>query len=68
MEVERFWKTKRFTWAVFFFYLNRYLTLFGHLPVIFEYFWYSTAGSKHKVSCRLSSGRMSNELTRSLSR
>ncbi|KAF9458370.1 hypothetical protein BDZ94DRAFT_106179 [Collybia nuda] len=49
MEVERFWRANRFTWAVFFFYLNRYLTLFGHLPVIVEYFWYSTADGKNKV-------------------
>jgi hypothetical protein len=50
MEVERFWGAKRFTWAILFFYLNRYITLFGHLPVVVEYFWYSTANNKAKVS------------------
>lgn len=50
MEVERFWSTKRFTWVTLFFYLNRYFTLFGQLPVVIEYFWYSTANNKIEVS------------------
>jgi len=38
MEVQRFWTQRTFSWALFFFYLNRYLSLLGHLPVIVEYF------------------------------
>lgn len=29
----------RFTWASLFFFVNRYLALFGHIPVMLEYFW-----------------------------
>jgi len=39
MEVERFWPQKTFSWAVLLFYLNRYMSLLGHIPVIFEFFW-----------------------------
>ncbi|KAF9036156.1 hypothetical protein BJ165DRAFT_617819 [Panaeolus papilionaceus] len=38
-EYERFWKPGRHTWASTFFYLNRYLTLLGHGPIIVQYFW-----------------------------
>jgi hypothetical protein len=44
MEVERFW-AQRFSWASFFFYLNRYLSLLGHIPVTMEYFLQSLASS-----------------------
>ncbi|TBU51490.1 hypothetical protein BD310DRAFT_953238 [Dichomitus squalens] len=37
-EVERFWKG-RFALASFVFYLNRYLSLTGHIPVIYEFYW-----------------------------
>lgn len=52
MEVERFWNTGRFTWAALFFHLNRYFSLFGHIPVVVEFFFYSTADNKGKVSGR----------------
>ncbi|KAG7448380.1 uncharacterized protein BT62DRAFT_702350 [Guyanagaster necrorhizus] len=39
MEVSRFWVHGAFSWAAFFFYLNRYLGIFGHVPVVVEYFW-----------------------------
>ncbi|KAF8229370.1 hypothetical protein L208DRAFT_1016555, partial [Tricholoma matsutake] len=45
-EVERFWNSQRPTWPVVFFFLNRYLTLFGHVPIVFETLWYSTATNK----------------------
>jgi len=51
LEVERFWRRKIYTWAAFFFFLNRYLVLLGHVPVIFRDFWYSTAHNKLKI-CR----------------
>lgn len=33
-----------FTWASLLFFLNRYLVLLGHIPVMIEYFW--TIGSQ----------------------
>jgi len=40
MEVQRFWPQRGFSWAVFFFYLNRYLSLLGHIPLVIEYFFH----------------------------
>lgn len=37
-EVKFFWKTASFSWASVLFVLNRYLGLFGHIPVIVVYF------------------------------
>jgi hypothetical protein len=37
-EVERFWTQQKFSWASLFFYLNRYVSLLGHLPVFAENF------------------------------
>ncbi|KAF9007646.1 hypothetical protein BDQ17DRAFT_1351056 [Cyathus striatus] len=45
-EVERFWKTKRINWASTFFYLNRYLSMLGHIPVAFQIFWESRASER----------------------
>ncbi|KAF8996247.1 hypothetical protein BDQ17DRAFT_1249994, partial [Cyathus striatus] len=45
-EVERFWKPRVFNWAAILFYINRYLTLFGHIPVMVEYFWTSSSERK----------------------
>ncbi|KAK0219841.1 hypothetical protein IW262DRAFT_1460958 [Armillaria fumosa] len=39
LEVSRFWIHRGFSWAAFLFYLNRYLGIFGHIPVAVEYFW-----------------------------
>jgi len=49
MEVERFWKFKRFTWPVLFFYINRYMTILGHMPVMVETFWRSTSPRKLEI-------------------
>ncbi|KAF8876748.1 hypothetical protein BD779DRAFT_1677645 [Infundibulicybe gibba] len=38
-EIERFWRNKRLTWASFLFYANRYLSVLGHIPVMYQYFW-----------------------------
>lgn len=38
-EVDRFWSSKSLTWASSFFYINRYLSLFGHIPIIVQDFW-----------------------------
>ncbi len=39
LEIERYWALKGFTTARFLFYLNRYTSLFAHVPVIVAYFW-----------------------------
>ena len=50
-EVDRMWyptfhgPRMSWNWASFFFYLNRYLVLFGHGPVIMEFFW--TTSNQH---------------------
>ncbi|KAF9485255.1 hypothetical protein BDN70DRAFT_871667 [Pholiota conissans] len=40
-EVSRFWNSRRLTWASSLFYGNRYISLIGHVPVMFQYFWTS---------------------------
>jgi len=37
-EVDRFWRSS-LTWASGFFYVNRYLSLLGHVPVMMQYQW-----------------------------
>lgn len=45
-----------FTWASLSFFLNRYLVLFGHIPVMIEYFWMiGSQELKEKVSWPVSS-------------
>jgi len=48
-EVERCWVGK-LNWVAGFFYLNRYLTLFGHVPIMMEYFWSTPNPNKVEVS------------------
>ena len=50
MEIERFWRVKRLSLPVFLFFVNRYVTILGHLPVMFEYFWNSSSPLKSSVS------------------
>jgi len=38
-EIQRFWATRSITWASAFFYLSRYITLLGHIPVMVQYYW-----------------------------
>ncbi|KAJ7675558.1 hypothetical protein B0H17DRAFT_1080680 [Mycena rosella] len=45
-EVSRFWGT-RLTWGTAFFYLNRYSSLFGTVPIVFQY--YSTTTNPDKM-------------------
>ncbi|KAG6890501.1 hypothetical protein C0995_007700 [Termitomyces sp. Mi166 len=40
-EVDRFWSTRLLSWTSAFFYLNRYLSIFGHVPAIVQHFWES---------------------------
>ena len=39
LEVDRLWSVGRYTWASVLFFVNRYLALLGHIPVIYEFFW-----------------------------
>ncbi|KAF9525441.1 hypothetical protein CPB83DRAFT_859565 [Crepidotus variabilis] len=51
VEVERMWRRGTgFSWAVGLFYLNRYMALFGHIPVVVEYFWRTSSPNKPRVS------------------
>ncbi|KAF7289753.1 hypothetical protein MIND_01348900 [Mycena indigotica] len=46
-EIERYWGTQ-LTWPSFFYFVNRYGTLFGNIPVVIEYFW-STPPTPRKL-------------------
>lgn len=48
-EVERFWMGP-LNWASGLFYLNRYVVLVGHIPIMVEFFWKTAASSKMQVS------------------
>ncbi|KAJ7305467.1 hypothetical protein DFH08DRAFT_721265, partial [Mycena albidolilacea] len=37
-ETSRYWGAK-ITWPVFLFFVNRYATLLGNIPVVIQYFW-----------------------------
>ena len=53
-EVERCWRVRQLNWSLAFFYLNRYLVLFGHVPIMLEYFWSNP--NKTEVSISLPKG------------
>lgn len=38
-EIERFWKTFTLNWVSFLYVANRFLSLFGHIPVLVIYFY-----------------------------
>ncbi|KAJ7646280.1 hypothetical protein DFH06DRAFT_1300641 [Mycena polygramma] len=50
-EISAFWGL-RLTWGSFFFYLNRYATLFGNIPILVQYFSTTTDPDKLPV-CRV---------------
>ena len=52
-EVERCWVVRRLNWSLGFFYLNRYLTLLGYIPVILQRFWSTSNPNKIEVSILL---------------
>ena len=52
-EVERCWGVRRLNWILTFFYLNRYLVLFSHGPVMMQYFWSTSNPNKTEVSISL---------------
>jgi hypothetical protein len=51
-EVESCW-VSQLSWGLGFFYLNRYLVLFGHVPIMLEFFWSSSDRNKIEVSITL---------------
>jgi hypothetical protein len=38
-EVSRYWARPNLSWATIFFFLNRYGTLLGNIPVVIQNFW-----------------------------
>ncbi|KAF8063379.1 hypothetical protein FPV67DRAFT_240302 [Lyophyllum atratum] len=54
-EVERFWSSRTLSWGSGFFYANRYLSLFGHVPVMIQYWWDSRLSDTRDVCPALSS-------------
>ena len=52
-DVERCWVVRRLSWGLGFFYLNRYLVLFSHIPIMMEYFWTTSNSNKTEVSTLL---------------
>ncbi|KAJ3509914.1 hypothetical protein NLJ89_g4963 [Agrocybe chaxingu] len=48
-EVERFWSVRGINWASGLFYLNRYMVLVGHIPVMIEYFWSTSNPDKLRM-------------------
>jgi len=49
-EVESWWAVRRLSWGLVFFYLNRYLVLFGHIPIMLGSFWSTSNPNKNEVS------------------
>ena len=50
-EVSRIWERSRFNTSIMIFFLNRYVALFGHIPIVLEFFWTtSEINLKGKVS------------------
>ena len=52
-EVERCWVVRRLNWSLGFFYLNRYLTLLGYIPIILEYLVPTSTPKETKVGIML---------------
>lgn len=55
LECSRYWSAPRITWASAFFYVNRYLSLLAHIPVMFRYFWTSSDPDRIGICIHLSS-------------
>jgi hypothetical protein len=55
-EAERFWATRSITWASFFFYVNRYLCLLGHIPVMVQYYWDARRSAEVRIHLFVSCG------------
>lgn len=53
-EVESCW-VAQLSWGLGFFYLNRYLVVFGHVPIMLEFFWSTSYHNKSEICRRLQS-------------
>lgn len=51
-EISRFWAHKKFSWAAFFFYLNRYVAFCGNIPVFVEYFLNTPVSPQKSFICQ----------------
>ncbi|KAF9525425.1 hypothetical protein CPB83DRAFT_818587 [Crepidotus variabilis] len=51
IELERMWRRSSFSLAVVLFYVNRYVNIFGHIPVMLEFFW--ALSGPHKIEVTL---------------
>ncbi|KAM5538840.1 hypothetical protein V8D89_007562 [Ganoderma adspersum] len=38
-EVDRYWTGNGYSWASLLFFMNRYMSVFCHIPIIYEFFW-----------------------------
>ena len=38
-EVDRYWTGNGCSWASLLFFMNRYMSIFCHIPIIYEFFW-----------------------------
>ncbi|KAJ7624742.1 hypothetical protein FB45DRAFT_1060944 [Roridomyces roridus] len=47
MEISRYWRLE-FSWATILFLCNRYITLLGNIPIVFQSFW-TTPGTPQKL-------------------
>jgi len=56
-EVETCWGVGKLNWGLGLFYLNRYLTLFGYIPVMVQHFGATSNPNKTEVSILLPSSR-----------
>lgn len=57
LEIDRFWFNRQAScsWASFLFFLNRYVSLFGHIPIAMEYLWTGNLDLKEKMCSPLQS-------------
>ncbi|KIM57187.1 hypothetical protein SCLCIDRAFT_184498 [Scleroderma citrinum Foug A] len=65
-EIELFWKRSRRSWTFFLFIANRYITLFGRVPLLVYSFWPSESYSDPSVILYLSLPRWRLWSSRSL--
>ncbi|KAJ7269090.1 hypothetical protein C8J57DRAFT_1181211 [Mycena rebaudengoi] len=52
-EVSRYWARLNLSWATILFFLNRYGTLLGNIPVVIQYFWTTPSTPEKTAVCIL---------------
>ena len=60
--METCWRVRKLSWGLGLFYLNRYLTLFGSVPVMLQVFWSTSNPNKIEVSSMLPKKRSRYEI------